>query len=108
MYSVSENIQTYNRLTKKRHRVTLKIPTTKRNKRKTQVSTFANFINQKDAFTQMKVLNELLNNGAPVYTVHDNFVTSFPFAKDVYKIYTHKFIKLVLQFNLSTNSFIRI
>lgn len=92
--SINENIQVYNRITKKRHRVTLRIPTDKKDKRKTQVSTFANFIHQKDAFISMNLVNELLGRNAPVYTVHDNFITSLPFVKEVPKIYTKTFIGL--------------
>lgn len=77
--STTENIQIYNRLTKKRRRVTLRIPTSKKDKRKTQVSTFANFIHQKDAFIAMRVIHTLLWNKAPLYTVHDNFLTILPF-----------------------------
>lgn len=89
MCSTTENIQIENRITRKRHRVTLRIPK-RRDKRKTQVSTFAHFLHQKDAFIAMKVVNEFLKKGAPVYTVHENFLT----VKDVSNRYTDIFTRL--------------
>lgn len=79
-----------NKAKKKRHRITLRIPTDERNSRKTLVSTCANFIHQKDAYIAMKVVEALIRipGGAPVYTVHDNFITTVLYARDVPKIYT--------------------
>ena len=62
--------------------VTLRIPTNKKNTRKNTSSTFANFIHQKDALTVIHFIDILMdeyesgNNTVPVYTVHDNFITT--------------------------------
>lgn len=62
---IRENICVYDRTTKKRRRATITIPTMKRDKRKTQTATCANFIHQKDAYIAMKVVESLLNINAP-------------------------------------------
>ncbi|XP_022974198.1 uncharacterized protein LOC111472781 [Cucurbita maxima] len=72
----STYIWVYDRLHKKRRRVTLRVSSSKRDRWKTEISTFVNFIHQKDAFIAMKVVEEMLNCNAPIYTVHDNFITT--------------------------------
>ena len=62
--------------------------------RKTKTATCANFIHQKDAYIAMKVVDELLSLGAPIYTVHDNFITTPPFVQLVPTIYTKVFLDL--------------
>lgn len=86
------NIWIYDRIQKKRRQVTLRIPTEARDRRKTKISTFANFIHQKDANIAMHMIYNIYNicgTEAPVYTVHDNFITTAPFAMDVSNIYTN-------------------
>lgn len=83
MRSQKAQISVYDRMSKKRRRVTLRVPTGERDKRKTQVSTCVNFIHQKDAFIAMKVVEILTNNTnskAPIYTVHENFITTSIYA----------------------------
>lgn len=94
MSYVKEVIIVYERNTKKRRRVTLSVPTMKRDRRKTQSSTCANFIHQKDAYIAMKVVESLLSQRAAIYTVHDNFITTPPFVKVVPDIYTKVFINM--------------
>lgn len=89
-----ENISVYERSTKKRRRATLSILTTKRDKRKTQSATCANFIHQKDAYIAMKVVESLLSQRVDIYTVHDNFITTPPYVKVVPDIYTKVFISM--------------
>lgn len=86
----------YDRMTKKRHRVTLRIPTETRDTRKTQISTCANFIHQKDAYIAMKVVEDLIRiaGEAPVYTVHDNFITTVLYARYIPQIYTGVFVNI--------------
>lgn len=80
MRSEKADIWVYDRANKKRRRVTLRVPTQNRDKRKTQVSTCVNFIHQKDAYIAMAVVNKLMTikkmPPAPIYTVHENFVTT--------------------------------
>ena len=95
MCSERADIWLYDRVHKKRRRVTLRVPTTARDRRKTKVSTCANFIHQKDAFIAMKVVGELLlKKGVPVYTVHDNFITTVLYARMVPEIYTGVFVNM--------------
>ncbi|XP_031396899.1 uncharacterized protein LOC116207918, partial [Punica granatum] len=94
MSFVKEEIMVYERTSKKRRRVTLSVPTMKRDKRKTQSSACANFIHQKDAYIAMKVVESLLREGAPIYTVHDNFITTPPYVRIVPDIYTKVFINM--------------
>ncbi|TXG60781.1 hypothetical protein EZV62_012144 [Acer yangbiense] len=84
MRSKKAEISIYDRVSYKRRRVTLRVPTLDRDKRKTKVSTCVNFIHQKDAYIAMKVVEKLTsvtNGDAPIYTVHDNFRTSAVYAK---------------------------
>lgn len=102
-----ENICVYERSTKKRRRITLSIPTEKRDRRKTQSATCANFIHQKDAYIAMKVVESLLSQRAAIYTVHDNFITSPPYVKVVPDIYTKVFINMGHPLQI-INEFLRI
>ncbi|XP_022933021.1 uncharacterized protein LOC111439690 [Cucurbita moschata] len=61
---------------RKRRQVTFRVSSDKRDRRKIEISTFVNFIHQKDAFIAMKVVEKMLNYNAPIYTVHDNFITT--------------------------------
>ena len=69
------NIWIYEKLHKKRRRATLLLSSSKRDRRKTTISTFVNFIHQRDAYIAMKVIFLMLDYGAPIYMVHDNFLT---------------------------------
>ncbi|CAA2953967.1 DNA-dependent RNA polymerase [Olea europaea subsp. europaea] len=61
-YMVMEaiNIWVRDKLHKKRHRVTLRVSSSKRDHRKTEISTFANFIRRKDAQIAMNVVDVML------------------------------------------------
>ena len=94
MHSGNAHYYVYDRASKKRRRVTLRVPTLNRDKRKTQVSTCANFIHQKDAFIAMKMVERLTHNMKKVYTVHDNFITTPVHATGVPPIYTEVFMEM--------------
>lgn len=69
MSCVKENILLYERSSKKRRKVTLRQPTTKRNSRKSQAATCANFIHQKDVIA-MKVIESLIRGlQCTLYTI---------------------------------------
>lgn len=86
------NIWVYDRIHKKRRQVSLRIPTENRDRRKTHTSTFANFIHQKDANIAMFMILEIMKlGGAPVYTVHDNFITAAPYAMLLSNLYLKMF-----------------
>lgn len=95
MRSEKADIWIYDRVCKKRRRITLRVETSDRDKRKTAVSTCVNFIHQKDAYIAIKVVEELtINTKAPIYTVHDNFITTSIYAKEVPQIYTNVFLEM--------------
>ncbi|XP_031502610.1 probable DNA-directed RNA polymerase [Nymphaea colorata] len=107
MSFVKERIMVYERTSKKRRQVTLSVPTMNRDKRKTQSSACANFIHQKDAYIAIQVVESLLREGAPIYTVHDNFITTPPYVRIVPDIYTKVFINMGPPLKI-INEFIRI
>lgn len=82
------NIWVYDRLHKKRRQVTLRVASDTRDSRKTEISTFVNFIHQKDAHIAMKVVERMLYYKAPIYTVHDNFITTSYHSKKIAIIYS--------------------
>ena len=83
------NILVYNKLLKKRRRVTLRVSSSKRDRRKTEISTFVNFIHQMDARIAMSVVEEMLFLAeAPIYTVHDNFITTAQYSDLIPMIYS--------------------
>lgn len=59
-----------------RRKVTLRVSSNDRDRRKTVTSTFVNFIHQRDAYLAMKVVESMLEYDAPIYTVHDNFIST--------------------------------
>lgn len=83
------NIWIYDRHHKKRRRVTLRVSSSKRDRRKTETSTFVNFIHQKDARIAMKVVEDMLSESAPIYTVHDNFITTFSYSNIIPSYYSN-------------------
>ncbi|KAE9444857.1 hypothetical protein C3L33_23245, partial [Rhododendron williamsianum] len=89
-YMVMEaiNIWVYDRLYKKRRRVSLRVSSSKRDRRKTEISTFVNFIHQRDALIAMKVVESMIKEGAPIYTVHDNFITTAEYSHLIPEFYS--------------------
>ena len=83
------NIWVYDQYHKKRRRVTLRVSSSKRDRRKTEISTFVNFIHQKDAQIAMNVVKKMLEANAPIYTVHDNFITTAQYCYDIPRIYSN-------------------
>jgi DNA-directed RNA polymerase len=95
MVTKQAQIWIYDRLQKKIRKVTLRIPTLNRDRRKTEVATFANFIHQKDAFIAMNVVINLITYAyAPIYTVHDNFITTASYCELIPIIYIYVFKEL--------------
>lgn len=78
----------YDRLHKKWRRVTLRVFSSKRDRRKTEISTFVNFIHQRDAHIAMSVVEDMLSIGAPIYIVHDNFITIAQYSDCIPLIYS--------------------
>lgn len=85
------SVYVYDKNTRKRRSVTLSFPSEKRDKRKTETSTFVNFIHQKDATIAIRMVELMSDINIPIYTVHDNFISNTPnYAKLPY-IYLHIF-----------------
>lgn len=88
-YMIMEKIKIwlYNSQHKKKHSVTLRVSSSKRDRRKTEISTFVNFIHQKDAHITMSVVKKMLLMNMPIYTVHDNFITTAKYSHLLPDIY---------------------
>ncbi|GJW59504.1 DNA polymerase-like protein [Tanacetum coccineum] len=92
MKSKAVNIWVYDRFNKKRRQVTLRIPTHERDRKKTTAAIFANSIHQKDANIAFYMINNATNEGVPIYTVHDDFITTAHFAMEVAGYYIDLFV----------------
>lgn len=99
------SVYVYDKNTRKRRSVTLAFSSEKRDKRKTETSTFANFIHQKDAYIAMKMVEKMKEFNIPIYTVHDNFISNTPNCESLHSIYLSIFRGLEPPL-LSINKFI--
>lgn len=90
----SINIYVYDKIHKKRRKVTLRVSSSKRNRKKTLTSTFVNFIHQKDAFLAMKVVERMHQEKGPIYTVHDNFISTTDYSHKIADIYCKSFVDM--------------
>lgn len=70
------SIWVYDKTSQKRRKVTLRVSSEKRDRKKTEVSTFVNFIHQKDAYIAMSVVSTMTLSDSPICTVHDNFISN--------------------------------
>lgn len=92
MCLVPANIWIFDRINKKRRKVTLRVPTQNRDRRKSEVSTFVNFIHHKDAFIAMSVvIQAACKYETRLYTVHDNFITTPTYADELPNLYSDVF-----------------
>ncbi|YP_010185125.1 hypothetical protein LI410_mgp059 (mitochondrion) [Apium graveolens] len=90
--SSETHIWVYSKSTHSRKKVTLSIPSEERDSRKTMSSTFVNFIHQKDARLAMSVVNFLLSDSStPIYTVHDNFLSTADCSSILPLFYTYAY-----------------
>nr|CBL54114.1 hypothetical protein [Beta vulgaris subsp. maritima] len=77
MVKDSHIIWVYDKVNRKKRKVTLRLSSRdKRDRKKTEVSTFVNFIHQKDALIAMGVISKLYEVNEPIYTVHENFISN--------------------------------
>ncbi|KAK8945607.1 hypothetical protein KSP40_PGU003856 [Platanthera guangdongensis] len=98
--STSVSISLYDRISKKRHRVTPRIPSPNSDKRKTGIATWANFLHKKDAFLAFQVVGKLNERKAPVYTVHENLRKMTLYAKKFSNIDKCQLRMLILRYRL--------
>lgn len=92
------SIWVYDAFHKKRRKVTLKASSTNRDRRKTEIATFVNFIHQKDANIATGLVDKLLH--IPIYTVHDNFITILEYSHLIPNAYTKAFKELGLPLDI--------
>jgi hypothetical protein len=93
-------ISTYDRELKRRRRVTVNIPKMDRDSRKTLTSTCVNMIHQMDAYIAMNIVHSFIKNkeinsvNRPIYTVHDNFITTSYHSDEIPIKYCEVFINM--------------
>ncbi|PHU11072.1 hypothetical protein BC332_18002 [Capsicum chinense] len=78
----------------KKRKISLRVPTNSSDRRKTEVSTFINFIHQKDAYIAMLGVEKMLRAGGPIYTVHDNFLTTPHYSRELPSLYGRDLLEL--------------
>jgi DNA-directed RNA polymerase len=88
----SVNAWIFDKVNKKRRQVTLRVSTDKNDRRKSEISTFVNFIHQLDAYISMKMIAVARQFGFPIYTVHDNFITTANYSDGLANIYRKVFV----------------
>lgn len=79
---------------KKKTKITLRVPSDKRDKKKTYISSFVNLIHQKDAFIAMSLIDRTIKDNMPIYTVHDNFISTIVSSHYLPIIYGDIFINM--------------
>jgi len=87
------NVWIYDKKNKKRRQVTLRVSTDQNDKRKTETSTFVNYIHQIDANIAMNVVMGMQDCDSPVYTVHDNFISTVTHCERLPLLYKECFLK---------------
>jgi DNA-directed RNA polymerase len=88
------SIWIYDKDKSKKRKVTLRIPSDKNDTRKTEIATFVNFIHQKDADIAMRLV-EKMTSKVPIYTVHDNFITTHDYTHEIRKSYANVWLELL-------------
>lgn len=88
------SVWVYDKHKKKRSKVTLSIPSTERDRKKTKRASFANFIHQKDASIANYVISNCFSKRISLYTVHENFIVTPVNTEFVTQCYTSAFQNL--------------
>ncbi|PHT46304.1 hypothetical protein CQW23_15462 [Capsicum baccatum] len=78
----------------KKRQISLRVPTDNSDRRKTEVSTFVNFIHQKDAYIAMLGVEKMLRVGGSIYTIHDNFLTTPHYSCELPPLYGEALLEL--------------
>ncbi|KAH6555185.1 hypothetical protein KP509_1Z196000 [Ceratopteris richardii] len=78
---------------RRRHKISFNVLTKKANAMKSKCATLANFIHQKDALIAINTISHIMKNypQAPLYTVHDCFVSNYAMAEKLADIYKETF-----------------
>ena len=61
----SHSLWVYDKINKKGRKLTLRVSSEERDRKKTEVSTFVHFIHQKDAYIAMRVVEKMIQTKAP-------------------------------------------
>nr|GEU72147.1 DNA-dependent RNA polymerase, mitochondrial [Tanacetum cinerariifolium] len=91
MCSETDRVWVHDNKNKGKRPISFRIPSFKKDTWKSYVATFVNFIHQRDAYIAMQVVLQLLNMGIPIYTVHDNFITTPGYSEKIAKCYSNVF-----------------
>ncbi|GKD47298.1 DNA-dependent RNA polymerase [Tanacetum coccineum] len=78
----------------RKRQISFRRPSLKRDTWQSFVATFVNFIHQKDAYIAMQVVLQLLIKAIPIYTVHDNFITTAGYSDLIAKCYSQVFLSM--------------
>jgi hypothetical protein len=86
----------YNRALKKRHQISLSVPTDKKDRLKAaRRATFASFIHQKEGAIACYVLASSLRRNYKIYSVHDCFIAPAVDAGYLPSIYCYAFLNMI-------------
>ncbi|GJZ98496.1 DNA-dependent RNA polymerase [Tanacetum coccineum] len=91
MCSETDRVWVYDNKKKGQRQISFRRPSFKRDTWKSFVATFVNFIHQRDAYIAMQVVLQLLELRIPIYTVHDNFITTPGYSDLIAKCYSNVF-----------------
>jgi hypothetical protein len=98
------SVRVFDRYSKtKERKATLRAPIDRRDQRKTHIATFAFFIHHIDASIAISVIEGMISLNAPIYTVHDNFITTPVFSKFIPFLYSEAFNRLGPPLNIMVN-----
>lgn len=92
MLKESVIVWVYDRTLRKRRKISISMPSTKRDRMKTSRACFANFIQQKDASIAHFLIG--MYQKMNLFTVHDNFIVNPTQANHVTHCYTYAFRSL--------------
>ncbi|GJU45916.1 DNA-dependent RNA polymerase [Tanacetum coccineum] len=90
MCSETDKVWVYDRRHMRKRQISFRRPSLKRDTWQSSVATFLNFIHQRDAYIAMLVVFQLLIKAIPIYTVHDNFITTAGYSDLIAKCYSQK------------------
>ncbi|GKC07566.1 DNA-dependent RNA polymerase [Tanacetum coccineum] len=91
MCSETDKVWVNDRRHMRKRQISFRRPSLKRDTWQSYVSTFVNFIHQRDAYIAMQVVLQLFLLQVPIYTVHDNFITTPGYSDIIAKCYSRVF-----------------
>lgn len=95
MKKESVSVWLYDKKRNKKDRISITLPSTKRDQLQTRRATFASFIHQMDAAIASWVISTCAMEGTQIYTVHDCFITDSLAASRRPYIYTNTLLYIM-------------